>query len=77
MFVFGNIAQMGTDEIPRPYSIFRNNAVDFFATNAAEVFGHFVNNAGLLAKFYFPRFIMPIAYVVKCVFYAFEFSLRS
>ena len=69
MFVFGNIAQMGTDEIPQALFYFSGTMLwTFFATTLQKCSDTFVNNAGLFGKIYFPRFIMPIAYVVNAFF---------
>ncbi|GAB6276946.1 MAG: ABC transporter permease [Rectinema sp.] len=69
MFVFGDIAQMGTDGIPQPLFYFSGTMLwTFFATTLQKCSDTFVNNAGLFGKVYFPRFTMPIAYVVNAFF---------
>jgi len=69
MFVFGNIAQMGTDDIPQALFYFSGTMLwTFFATTLQKCSDTFVNNAGLFGKIYFPRFIMPIAYVANAFF---------
>jgi len=69
MFVFGNIAQMGTDSIPQPLFYFSGTMLwTFFATTLQKCSDTFVNNAGLFGKVYFPRFTMPIAYVANAFF---------
>jgi len=69
MFVFGGIAQMGTDGIPQPLFYFSGTMLwTFFATTLQKCSDTFVNNAGLFGKVYFPRFTMPIAYVVNAFF---------
>ena len=69
MFVFGNIAQLGTDGIPQPLFYFSGTMLwTFFATTLQKCSDTFTNNAGLFGKVYFPRFTMPISYVVNALF---------
>ncbi|HOO02525.1 MAG TPA: ABC transporter permease [Rectinema sp.] len=69
MFVFGNIAQMGTDEIPQALFYFSGTMLwTFFATTLQKCSDTFINNAGLFGKVYFPRLTMPIAYVTNAFF---------
>jgi lipopolysaccharide transport system permease protein len=69
MFVFGNIAQLGTDGIPQPLFYFSGTMLwAFFATTLQKSSDTFVNNAGLFGKVYFPRFTMPITYMVNALF---------
>jgi len=69
MFVFGNIAQLGTDGIPQPLFYFSGTMLwSFFATTLQKSSDTFVNNAGLFGKVYFPRFTMPITYMVNALF---------
>jgi len=69
MFVFGNIAQMGTDNIPQALFYFSGTMLwTFFATTLQKCSDTFINNAGLFGKVYFPRFTMPIAYVANAFF---------
>lgn len=66
MFVFGNIANLGTDGIPQPLFYFSGTMLwFFFATTLQKCSDTFVNNASLFGKVYFPRFTMPITYVVN------------
>jgi len=69
MFVFGNIAQIGTDGIPQVLFYFSGTMLwTFFATTLQKCSDTFINNAGLFGKVYFPRFTMPIAYVANAFF---------
>jgi len=69
MFVFGNIANLGTDGIPQPLFYFTGTMLwTFFASNLVKASDTFINNAGLFGKVYFPRFTMPIVYVVNNFF---------
>jgi lipopolysaccharide transport system permease protein len=69
MFVFGNIANLGTDGIPQPLFYFSGTMLwFFFATTLQKCSDTFVNNAGLFGKVYFPRFIMPITYMANAGF---------
>ncbi len=65
MFVFGGIAKIGTDEIPQPLFYFCGTMLwTFFSQNLLKCADTFVANAGLFGKIYFPRFTMPIAYLL-------------
>lgn len=65
MFVFGNIAKMGTDGIPQPLFYFSGTMLwTFFANNLIKSSETFAANAGLFGKIYFPRFTVPIAYMI-------------
>lgn len=65
MFVFGNIANLGTDGIPQPLFYFSGTMLwTFFSTNLLKSSETFASNAGLFGKIYFPRFTVPIAYVL-------------
>jgi len=65
MFVFGNIAKIGTDGIPQPLFYFSGTMLwTFFANNLTKSSETFAANAGLFGKIYFPRFTVPIAYMI-------------
>jgi len=65
MFVFGNIARMSTDNIPQPLFYFSGTMLwSFFSTNLTKSADTFIANAGLFGKIYFPRFIIPISYII-------------
>lgn len=69
MFVFGSIAQLGTDGIPRPLFYFSGTMLwTFFATTLQKSSDTFYVNAGLFGKVYFPRFTMPITYIVNSLY---------
>ena len=69
MFVFGSIAQLGTDGIPQPLFYFSGTMLwTFFATTLQKCSDTFYVNAGLFGKVYFPRFTMPISYVVNSLY---------
>lgn len=69
MFVFGSIAQMGTDGIPQPLFYFTGTMLwTFFSSTLLKCQDTFNSNAGLYSKVYFPRFTMPIAYTVNSFF---------
>jgi len=54
---------------PQPLFYFSGTMLwTFFATTLQKCSDTFVNNAGLFGKVYFPRFTMPIAYVVNAFF---------
>ena len=63
MFVFGGIAKIGTDDIPKPLFYFCGTTLwTYFAQSLTKSSETFVANAGLFGKIYFPRFTLPIAY---------------
>ena len=65
MFVFGNIAKLGTDGIPQPLFYFSGTMLwTFFANNLGKSSETFAANAGLFGKISFPRFTVPIAYMI-------------
>lgn len=69
MFVFGGIAQLGTDGIPGPLFYFSGTMLwTFFAQTLQKSSDTFYANANLYGKVYFPRFSMPIVYVVNNFF---------
>lgn len=69
MFVFGSIAKLGTDGIPQPLFYFSGTMLwTFFSTTLHKSSDTFFLNAGLFGKVYFPRFTMPITYMVNALF---------
>lgn len=64
-FVFGNIAGLSTDGIPKIAFYLCSNAIwSYFANCINETSGTFTANAGIMGKVYFPRLVMPISAVV-------------
>lgn len=65
MFVFGNIAKISTDNIPQPLFYFSGTMLwTFFSNNLTKTADTFISNANLFGKIYFPRFTVPIAYII-------------
>ena len=63
MFVFGNIAKLGTDGIPQPLFYFSGTILwNFFAHSLTQSANTFNANAQLFGKIYFPRLAVPISY---------------
>ncbi|MDR1839083.1 MAG: ABC transporter permease [Treponema sp.] len=63
-FVFGRLANIGTDGIP--YTLFYYSGTmlwTFFSTCFSDSSNVFINNAGIFGKVYFPRLVVPINYV--------------
>jgi lipopolysaccharide transport system permease protein len=65
-FVFGTVAKIGTDGIPKPLFylsglLLWNYFVDCFSRTSSV----FSTNAGIFGKVYFPRLIMPLAAVIS------------
>jgi len=63
-FVFGRLANIGTDGIPHTLFYFSGTMLwTFFSncfSNSSDVFS---SNAGIFGKVYFPRLVVPINYV--------------
>ena len=65
-FVFGNIAEMSTDGLPRPLFYMAGiTAWNYFADCLTKTSTVFKDNANIFGKVYFPRLIMPLSIVVS------------
>ena len=66
MVVFGGIAGIPTDGVPRPLFYLAGTAMwNYFANCLTSTSNTFVNNAGIFGKVYFPRLVMPISTVIS------------
>lgn len=66
MIVFGGIAGIPTDGIPRPLFYLAGTCMwQYFADCLNKTSNTFVNNAGIFGKVYFPRLAVPIADVIS------------
>ena len=66
MIVFGGIAGIPTDGVPRPLFYLAGTCMwQYFADCLNKTSNTFVNNAGIFGKVYFPRLVMPIADVIS------------
>ena len=66
MVVFGGIAGIPTDGVPRPLFYLAGTCTwSYFANCLNSTSNTFVSNAGIFGKVYFPRLVMPIATVVS------------
>ncbi len=66
MVVFGGIAGIPTDGVPRPLFYLAGTAMwNYFSTCLTSTSNTFVSNAGIFGKVYFPRLVMPIASVIS------------
>jgi lipopolysaccharide transport system permease protein len=64
--IFGNIANIGTDDIPKPLFYLSGIVIwNYFSTSLTAVSGVFNANARIFGKVYFPRLIMPLSIVVS------------
>ena len=66
VFVFGNLAGISTDELPKP--LFYMTGVvawNYFAECLTKTSTVFKDNANIFGKVYFPRLIMPLSIVVS------------
>ena len=65
MIVFGGIAGIPTDGVPRPLFYLAGTCMwQYFADCLTKTSNTFVNNAGIFGKVYFPRLAMPISDVL-------------
>ena len=66
MIVFGGIAGIPTDGVPRPLFYLAGTCMwQYFAECLTKTSNTFVDNAGIFGKVYFPRLAMPIANVLS------------
>lgn len=64
MVVFGGIAGIPTDGVPRPLFYLTGTCLwQYFADCITKTSNTFVENSGIFGKVYFPRLVMPIANV--------------
>ncbi|MDP9077344.1 MAG: ABC transporter permease [Bacteroidota bacterium] len=65
-FVFGNLANISTDELPQPlFYLAGITAWNYFADCLTKTSTVFTVNAGVFGKVYFPRLIVPLSIVVS------------
>lgn len=66
MIVFGGIAGIPTDGVPRPLFYLAGTAMwTYFSSCLTKTSNTFVSNSGIFGKVYFPRMIMPVADVIS------------
>ncbi len=66
MIVFGGIAGIPTDGVPRPLFYLAGTCMwTYFSGCLTKTSNTFVSNSGIFGKVYFPRMIMPIADVIS------------
>ncbi len=66
MIVFGGIAGIPTDGVPRPLFYLAGTCMwNYFAECLTKTSNTFVANAGIFGKVFFPRLVMPIATVTS------------
>ena len=66
MVVFGGIAGIPTDGVPRPLFYLAGTAMwNYFSSCLSSTSNTFVANAGIFGKVYFPRLVMPVSSVVS------------
>jgi lipopolysaccharide transport system permease protein len=65
-FVFGRLANIGTDGIPHTLFYYSGTMLwTFFSSCFNDSCNVFVNNAGIFGKVYFPRLVVPINFVLS------------
>ena len=66
MIVFGGIAGIPTDGVPRPLFYLAGTCMwQYFADCLTKTSNTFVDNAGIFGKVYFPRLAIPVANVMS------------
>ena len=66
MVVFGGIAGIPTDGVPKPLFYLAGTCIwQYFSDCLSKTSNTFVDNAGIFGKVYFPRLVMPIANVLS------------
>ncbi|MBO7603412.1 MAG: ABC transporter permease [Bacteroidales bacterium] len=66
MVVFGGIAGIPTDGVPRPLFYLAGTAMwNYFSGCLTSTSNTFVANAGIFGKVYFPRLVMPVSSVIS------------
>ena len=66
MIVFGGIAGIPTDGVPRPLFYLAGTSMwNYFSSCLTKTSNTFVTNAGIFGKVYFPRLVMPVANVIS------------
>lgn len=66
MIVFGGIAGIPTDGVPRPLFYLAGTCMwNYFSECLTKTSNTFVDNSGIFGKVYFPRLVMPIANVIS------------
>ena len=66
MIVFGGIAGIPTDGVPRPLFYLAGTCMwTYFSSCLGKTSNTFVSNAGIFGKVYFPRLVMPMADVIS------------
>ena len=66
MVVFGGIAGIPTDGVPRPLFYLAGTCMwNYFSECLTKTSNTFVSNAHIFGKVYFPRLVMPIATVIS------------
>ena len=66
MIVFGGIAGIPTDGVPRPLFYLAGTSMwAYFSSCLTSTSNTFVSNAGIFGKVYFPRLVMPLASVTS------------
>ena len=66
MYVFGNLAGLSTDGIPKPLFYFTGILIwNYFADCLTRNSKVFIENQGVFGKVYFPRLVVPISVTIS------------
>jgi len=76
-FIFGRLANIGTDGIPHTLFYFSGTILwSFFASCFQECSNVFITNANIFGKVYFPRLVIPINFVFSnCIKTLIQFAM--
>lgn len=67
--VFGNIAGLSTDGMPKPLFYLSGQVIwGYFSGSLTMTAGTFTANAGIFGKVYFPRLAVPVSIVISQLF---------
>lgn len=75
--IFGGIAGLSTDGVPKPLFYLAGVIVwNFFTGCVSEISNTFIGNTGLLGKIYFPRMVLPLSVgLTKLIDFLIQFAL--
>ena len=66
MIVFGGIAGIPTDGVPRPLFYLAGTCLwQYFADCITKTSNTFVENSNIFGKVYFPRLVMPMSHIIS------------
>lgn len=68
ILIFGQLAQIGTDEIPQTLFYFSGTMLwTYFSSSLVKTSNTFIENKAIFGKVYFPRLTVPIASAISLI----------